>query len=87
MISERMVSVKILLFSVLKQKLGRESLDLTLQAPATGKDLLDCLTKEYAVIEAYRPVIRIAVNASYVPETTHISDGDEVALITPVSGG
>lgn len=82
-----MISVKVLLFSVLKEKVGRESIELKLPQPVNGKELLDRLSLDYEPIGAYRDVIRIAVNESYVADSHAVLDGDEVALITPVSGG
>jgi len=81
------VHLRVLVFSVLREELGSDALEITLDAPATGRDLLDHLAAENASVEAYRPAIRLAVNESYVPADTRLQDGDEVALITPVSGG
>ena len=77
----------VLLFSVLREHVGAGRLDVALDAPATGADLLDHLAAQHPKIAAYRVVVRLAVNEEYVPESVVLSDGDEVALITPVSGG
>ncbi len=82
-----MYTLNVLLFSVLKQKVGEGRLTVSLEAPATGTDLLDHLEAQYPVLSDYRSVVRLAVNQEYVPETVTLADGDEVALITPVSGG
>ncbi len=82
-----MYTLNVLLFSVLKQKVGEGSLTVRLEAPANGTDLLDHLEAQYPVLRAYRSVVRLAVNQEYVPETVALADGDEIALITPVSGG
>ncbi len=82
-----MSTFQVLLFSVLRQRIGEGSLTLDLETPATGADLLDHLQAQYPVIADYRTVLRLAVNQEYVPETVTLADGDEVALITPVSGG
>ncbi len=82
-----MYTLNVLLFSVLKQKVGEGRLTLSLQAPATGADLLDHLEAQYPVLGDYRSVLRLAVNQEYVPETVTLADGDGIALITPVSGG
>lgn len=79
--------VRVLLFSVLRDRLGTEALELSLEPPVTGADLLDRLADEHPAIAAYRSVVRLAVNQSYAPAATPLDDGDEVALITPVSGG
>lgn len=82
-----MYTVDVLLFSILKQKVGEGKLTLSLEAPATGADLLDHLEALYPTLGDYRSVLRLAVNQEYVPETVTLADGDEIALITPVSGG
>ena len=82
-----MSTFQVLLFSVLRQRIGEGSLTLNLEMPATGADLLDHLEVQYPVIGDYRSVLRLAVNQEYVPESVTLADGDEVALITPVSGG
>ena len=82
-----MITIKVLLFSVLKEKIGQPNVLVQLESPLTGEQLLDQLALDYLPIQAYRSVIRLAVNEAYVNETHNILDGDEVALITPVSGG
>ena len=81
------VVFEVLLFSVLREKVGLASVVVSVSGPATGVDLLDALVAAHPVIEAYRPVLRLAVNQTYVPESASLSEGDEIALITPVSGG
>lgn len=82
-----MCRLDVLLFSVLRQQIGEERLTVQLGTPATGADLLDVLAAQYPVVADYRGVLRLAVNQEYVPDGVELHDGDEVALITPVSGG
>ncbi len=82
-----MCTLDVLLFSVLRQRVGEGRLTLRLDAPVTGGALLDHLAARYPAVGAYRAVIRLAVNEEYAPESVVLADGDEVALITPVSGG
>ena len=79
--------VTVLFFSVLREKLDCASLEVSLDAGATGRDLLNKLEGTHEAVRAYRSVIRLAVNTAYAPEAIRLNDGDEVALITPVSGG
>ncbi|ARA92321.1 molybdopterin synthase sulfur carrier subunit [Rhodothermaceae bacterium RA] len=83
----RTIVFTVLLFSVLREKVGRAAVDVAVPAPATGSALLDALEAAHPAVAAYRPVIRLAVNQTYVPESVDLQEGDEVALITPVSGG
>ena len=85
--STEQITVQVLLFSMLREKLGRASLEVSLEPGATGRDLLDYLCKQYADICAYQQVVRLAVNTHYVKSDIVLGAGDEVALITPVSGG
>ncbi|MBI4498216.1 MAG: MoaD/ThiS family protein [Chloroflexi bacterium] len=45
------------------------------------------LTAEYPSLARYGPHLMLAVNAEYVRPDHPLHDGDEVALIPPVSGG
>ncbi len=81
------ITLRVLFFSILRDQVGRDAMDVRLEAPATGTALLDYLQREHPPLRAFRPVLRIAVNQEYVSETRALADGDEVALITPVSGG
>ena len=80
------VTVRVLLFDTLRQSLGPE-VTAEVSDDATGADLLDRLADEHPVIAAHRPTVRLAVNLRYAPLATVLRAGDEVALITPVSGG
>ncbi|MBN8588773.1 MAG: MoaD/ThiS family protein [Rhodothermia bacterium] len=79
--------IKILFFSVIRDRLGQTEKWLTLPENASGKDLLDHLTTEFPDIAPFRSVIRLGVNQVFCAETVQLMDGDHVALITPVSGG
>ena len=82
-----MPSVRVLLFDVLRRETGTNELALEVAGGATGVDLLDDLAAAHEPVARHRPTIRLAVNRRYVPFETVLEDGDEVALITPVSGG
>ena len=81
------VEVRVLLFSVLREHIGSGTVAVKVSAPATGHMLLDQLVEQYPVLLDYRPVVRLAVNQQYAALDTLLHEGDEVALITPVSGG
>lgn len=81
------IAIKTLLFSVLREKIGAEQVTVRLPTPATGADLLDALSEAHPQLVPYRQVIRLAVNEAYAEADVPLQEGDEVALITPVSGG
>lgn len=83
-----MLKFKIRFFSVLKSEIGTSELDAVFTEPMlSGEELLDKLAALYPIIEIHRKNIRLAVNQSYVASDVALQNGDEVALITPVSGG
>lgn len=80
-------TVRVLLFDVLRRAVGAGEVEVTVPTGATGADLLDRLAEAHAAVAEHRPVVRLAVNHRYAPLSTPLAPGDEVALITPVSGG
>jgi molybdopterin synthase catalytic subunit len=80
-------TVRVLLFASYAEWTGRESIELSLAAPATVADVVRHLRA--AVPSASRIPERplAAVNAVQVGLDAFISDGDEVALLPPLSGG
>lgn len=81
------LQVRVLLFSVLREEVGRPEVTVELEAPATGTDLLDRLAAEHEAVKSRRPAIRLAVEEAFASEEVVLEDGQEVALVTPVSGG
>jgi molybdopterin converting factor small subunit len=54
---------------------------------ATVGDVLDRIDDEHLHFKSWRDRTAIAVNHEYVDEGHVLNEGDEVALIPPVSGG
>ena len=82
-----MATYSVLLFSVLKQRVGERMLHVEMDRSTTGRALLDRLVADYPLLADYRPIVRMAVNHEYAREDVALSPSDEIALITPVSGG
>ena len=82
-----MESFKIQLYSVLRSKLAAASVYLELPDGVSAGEVLDALCDQYPLMAPYRNIMRLAVNQEYALESRIIHIGDELALITPVSGG
>ena len=82
-----MLSFKVQLFSVLKSKLKADSIDLEPPEGISVSEFLDLACEQYPTMDPYRRVMRLAVNQNYSEDAQILQDGDEVAIITPVSGG
>jgi len=80
------VKVRVLFFASLRERLGCSEVVRTLEAGATAGELIDRLREEFPDLDGAGR-FAIAVNSDYTDAGTPLADGDEVALIPPVSGG
>jgi molybdopterin synthase catalytic subunit len=83
-----MMKIQVRLFAGLREAAGRSELELQLDSGSTA----DGLMAELRDLPGLGPVlakmpVRVAVNRSYVDGGTVLGDGDEVALVPPISGG
>ena len=82
------VTITVRLFAMLRERAGRDALELELPAGATVADALDELRDHDGLGDLLnRLPIRTAVNREYVSTEIALSAGDELAVIPPVSGG
>ncbi|MEM6326777.1 MAG: MoaD/ThiS family protein [Bacteroidota bacterium] len=81
------MTIRVLAFASLRDALGMGEVTLTLPEAATGTDLLDALEADHPRFGPFRRTLRLAVNGRYTRGDALLADGDEVALITPTSGG
>ena len=79
--------INVRFFSILRDLIGEEEQTITFPTSVTGSELWDRLQSAHPGLAAYRSVTRLAVNQEYAEKDAVLRDGDEVALITPVSGG
>jgi molybdopterin synthase catalytic subunit len=82
------MTVRIRLFAMLRERAGRESIELELRDGATVSDVLRTLQERapFSDLIGHMPVL-LAVNRDYATPATPLSADDELALIPPVSGG
>jgi len=78
--------VRVLVFGVLKDLIPQPSGELDLPDGATVRVLLDHY-RHHATNSSLWSSLAVAVNREYVTATHPLADGDEVALLPPVSGG
>ncbi|HEX3436617.1 MAG TPA: molybdenum cofactor biosynthesis protein MoaE [Pseudacidobacterium sp.] len=79
--------VRVLLFGVLKDLFPETIESLELPAGATVSTLLDYFRAHTAQHPELWESLAVAVNQEYAASAHPLSDGDEVALLPPVSGG
>jgi len=76
------VNVRVRLFAGLRERAGSGSVELVLREGASVADVWPALD-----LGDEPPGLLFAVNRSYAEREAALSDGDEVAVIPPVSGG
>ncbi len=81
------MTVDVLCFGVLKDFFGGERDAVELPDNATVSDLLEQLKVIRVAEVAVWSSLAVAVNREYAYASTVLSEGDEVALLPPVSGG
>jgi molybdopterin synthase sulfur carrier subunit len=81
------ISVYVKLFAVAKDLAATSEATLSLQDDAQAASVLDHFLKVNSRFEDWKDHLRLAVNSEYVDLHHHLHDGDEVAIIPPVSGG
>jgi molybdopterin synthase catalytic subunit len=82
------VTVRIRLFAILRERAGRDSIDLQLDDGATVADALSLLAAHGPLADLLeRLPVQMAVNRDYATPATPLRADDELALIPPVSGG
>ena len=77
----------VLFFAHIKDATGCDSVEFALPSPLNGEQLWVNLLEKFPALANHKNNVRLARNWEYADEQTVFSDGDEVALIPPVSGG
>ena len=80
------IAISLRFFGALSESVSGEILTRELPEGRTLGDLRRALVQEHPD-EPRLAICMIAVNAEYRDEATPLRDGDEVAMIPPVSGG
>lgn len=80
------MTVVVKFFALGKELIGENQLELTLPEGATAGELIEQLKGNYPRFAALTSFL-VAVNLEYAELNTPLKNGDEVAVIPPVSGG
>ena len=79
--------VKMLYFGILKECFGGEKEAVEVAEESSVEDLLQVLRGRVGEASAVWRGMAVAVNREYAGRATLLHEGDEVALLPPVSGG
>ena len=81
------MTVQVKLFAILRDHAGTSELKLDVPEGSRPSDVAELLISRQPALREIMPRVAFAVNQEYVPRDTVLRDGDELALIPPVSGG
>lgn len=81
------IRVRLRLFARLREQAGTGELDLELPSGSTAGDVLAEIVRRYPDLDVHPGRLRAAINHELSGWTATLRDGDELALIPPVSGG
>ena len=77
--------VKVRLFALTREIVGKAAFEQTLPQNATLHDFSELLFNTYPVMQNLG--LKFAINMAYTSLDTVLHDGDEIACIPPVGGG
>ncbi|MGB2868811.1 MAG: MoaD/ThiS family protein [Bacteroidota bacterium] len=81
------MKVTVKLFSLAKDLAGFDEREFELTQPGVAADVVQRLIRENSRFLEWKNSLRLAVNCEYVNGDHLLKEGDEVAVIPPVSGG
>jgi len=81
------MQVRVKLFAIAAQRVGRDEISIDVDSPANVATLKEVLFHQFPKLASLASYLLVAVNAEYADDQTVIPPNSEVALIPPVSGG
>lgn len=81
------MDVDVRYFAIIREIVGLSAERREVPQGATAGDVFTQLIQENPRLERLRPVTMLMINKAYVAHDHELHDGDELALIPPVSGG
>lgn len=79
--------MKVKFFASYKEALGLDELPLELEEGTDVSSLLEILRRDHPKLGNLLETLVVSVNLEYAGYETKLKDGDEIALLPPVSGG
>lgn len=81
------MTINLKFFAILHDLAGVRESTLELPQGATVANASDAIARQFPMIAKHLPRVAFAVNQEYRDRETILQEGDEIALIPPVSGG
>ena len=81
------VKIKVRLFAVLREEIGSHELNLEFPQGAVCREVVGYLKNNFPSLDSLLERSLLAINGVYANPCSDIFEGDEVAVLPPVSGG
>lgn len=82
-----MIKVRVLFFGAARDAVGQEQIEVELESPINADGARAKLLSDYPSLQRFGNSLLFAVNQQYAQNDREISEGDELAVFPPVSGG
>jgi molybdopterin converting factor subunit 1 len=83
----RAMRIRVRLFAAYREIVGSRGLTCSARDGATLRELVDGIVATYPRLAGHRGSMLLAVNEDIAQADRVLEEGDEVALLPPVSGG
>jgi molybdopterin converting factor subunit 1 len=81
------LKIKVKFFASYREAIGKEEIEVDIEKNTDVNGLLEVIKKKHSEIGTLSETLIISVNKEYATFDTILKNGDEVALLPPVSGG
>ena len=81
------MTIRIKLFAILRERAGVSEVQIEIPHQSTVAAARDSLVRQFPQLAPFFPRVAFAVNLSYARIDTILKEGDELAILPPVSGG
>ncbi|MBC7107197.1 MAG: molybdopterin converting factor subunit 1 [Methanomassiliicoccales archaeon] len=81
------MKVKVKFFASYREIVGQHEITMDLKQGTKLSDLVEDLKRLYPRLQGFTDPIVTSVNKKYARDDVMLKDGDEIALLPPVSGG
>jgi sulfur-carrier protein len=81
------IQITVKLFAIFQEVFATDEIQMQLASGTSVSQIFDRLVSQHPNLEKWRSLTRYAVNLNFADPQTILKNGDEVALIPPVSGG
>ena len=81
------IQINVKLFAIFQEVFATDEMQMQLESGTIASQVFDRLAAQHPKLEQWRSLTRYAINLNFTETHTVLKNGDEVALIPPVSGG